>query len=154
MQQIFNYIFDKTHNPLCVSFAPPFFLRSCIGVRPGVGAFFFSETQVYRDSTNREICRAVSEKYYLYEINKYRYNIGPIGHDPYGLISYLTAKYQTFQSENVSGDISELFNRLYDLSFKEITEQRQKTVTYTEDGVTKTKTVTYTVKILETTLNE
>ena len=99
----------------------------------------------------REKISSIPELYPGY--NEYRYNIGPIGHDPYGLISYLTAKYQTFQSENVSGDISELFNRLYDLSFKEITEQRQKTVTYTEDGVTKTKTVTYTVKILETTLN-
>ena len=99
----------------------------------------------------REKISSIPELYPGY--NEYRYNIGPIGHDPYGLISYLTAKYQTFQSENVSGDISELFSRLYDLSFKEITEQRQKTVTYTEDGVTKTKTVTYTVKILETTLN-
>lgn len=99
----------------------------------------------------REKISSIPELYPGY--NEYRYNIGPIGHDPYGLISYLTAKYQTFQSENVSGDISELFSRLYDLSFKEITEQRQKTVTYTEGGVTKTKTVTYTVKILETTLN-
>ena len=99
----------------------------------------------------REKINSIPELYPGY--NEYRYNIGPIGHDPYGLISYLTAKYQTFQSENVSGDISELFSRLYDLSFKDITEQRQKTVTYTEDGVTKTKTVTYTVKILETTLN-
>ena len=99
----------------------------------------------------REKISSIPELYPGY--NEYRYNIGPIGHDPYGLISYLTAKYQTFQSENVSGDISELFSRLYDLSFKDITEQRQKTVTYTEDGVTKTKTVTYTVKILETTLN-
>ena len=99
----------------------------------------------------REKISSIPELYPGY--NEYRYNIGPIGHDPYGLISYLTAKYQTFQSENVSGDISELFSRLYDLSFKEITEQRQKTVTYTEDGVNKTKTVTYTVKILETTLN-
>ncbi|MBP3854069.1 MAG: hypothetical protein IK990_00470 [Ruminiclostridium sp.] len=99
----------------------------------------------------REKINSIPELYPGY--NEYRYNIGPIGHDPYGLISYLTAKYQTFQSENVSGDISELFSRLYDLSFKEITEQRQKTVTYTDGGLTKTKTVAYTVKILETTLN-
>ena len=99
----------------------------------------------------REKISSIPELYPGY--NEYRYNIGPLGHDPYGLISYLTAKYQTFQSENVSGDISELFSRLYDLSFKEITEQRQKTVTYTDGGLTKTKTVAYTVKILETTLN-
>ena len=109
------------------------------------------EYMVGLEEALREKVNSIPELYPGY--NEYRYNIGPIGHDPYGLISYLTAKYQTFRSENVSGDISELFNRLYDLSFKEITEQRQKTVTYTEDGVTKTKTVTYTVKILETTLN-
>ncbi len=63
-------IFLTKHTILFVFHSSPFFLRSCIGVRPGVGAFFFSETQVYSDSTNQEICQAVSEKYFIYEINK------------------------------------------------------------------------------------
>ena len=63
-------IFLTKHTILFVFHSSPFFLRSCIGVRPGVGAFFFFETQVYRDSTNQEICQAVSEKYFIYEINK------------------------------------------------------------------------------------
>ena len=64
-------IFLTKHTILFVFHSSPFFVCSCIGVRPGVGAFFFSETQVYRDSTNQEICQAVSEEYFIYEINKY-----------------------------------------------------------------------------------
>ena len=86
------------------------------------------------------------------DYDEYRYSIGQIGHSPYDLISYLTAKYQTFEFENVKGDIDALFNALYSFSATGKEEQRQKTVTYTEDGVTKTKTVTYTVKVLEISL--
>ncbi len=94
--------------------------------------------------------QGIEEQYPDYD--EYRYSIGQIGHSPYDLISYLTAKYQTFEFENVKGDIDALFNALYSFSATGKEEQRQKTVTYTEDGVTKTKTVIYTVKVFEISL--
>ena len=95
--------------------------------------------------------QAIEEEYPDYD--EYRYSIGQIGHSPYDLLSYLTAKYQTFEFENVKGDIDALFDALYSFSATGREEQRQRTVTYTdENGNVQTKTVTYTVKILEVSL--
>ena len=106
-------------------------------------------TQLETDLAAR--IQGIEEQYPDYD--EYRYSIGQIGHNPYDLISYLTAKYQTFEFENVKGDIDALFDALYSFSATGKEEQRQKTVTYTENGVTKTKTVTYTVKVLEISLS-
>ena len=97
------------------------------------------------------LIQGIEEQYPDYD--EYRYSIGEIGHNPYDLISYLTAKYQTFEFENVKGDIDELFEALYSFSATGKEEQRQKTETYTENGKTKTKTVTYTVTVLEISLS-
>ncbi len=95
--------------------------------------------------------QAIEEEYPDYD--EYHYSIGQIGHNPYDLISFLTAKYQTFEFENVRGDIDALFDALYSFSATGREEQRQRVVNYTDtDGTIKTKTITYTVKILDVSL--
>lgn len=58
---------------------------------------------------------------------EYRYNIGPIEHDPFVLISYLSAKYEEFTFEQVKPELDTLFALQYQLE----TEAVQETVTET-----------------------
>lgn len=58
---------------------------------------------------------------------EYRYNIGPIEHDPFVLISYLSAKYEEFTFEQVKPELDVLFALQYQLE----TEAVQETVTET-----------------------
>lgn len=100
----------------------------------------------------RDKISSIPELYPGYD--EYHFNIGPVGHNPYDLISFLTAKYQTFEFDKVRGDIDALFEKLYSLSATGREEQRQMVVNYTDtDGTIKTKTVTYTVKILDVSLS-
>ena len=87
------------------------------------------------------------------DFNEYRYDIAPIGHDPYALTSYLSAIDPMFTADSAKGDIDRLFNSLYNLSLSEIEEKRKITVSYTdEEGNPQTKEVEITVKILQVTL--
>lgn len=53
----------------------------------------------------------------------YRYNIGPIGHDPFVLISYLSAKYGIFTFNNtIKAELDDLFARQYQLTTTSSTE--------------------------------
>ena len=99
----------------------------------------------------RDKISSIPELYPGYD--EYHFNIGPVGHNPYDLISFLTAKYQTFEFDKVRGDIDALFDKLYSFSATGREEKRQRVVNYTDtDGVIKTKTITYTVKILDVSL--
>ena len=101
------------------------------------------------------------------DYDEYRYNIDAIGHDPYDLISYLSAVYTEFTASEVQSDIESLFEEMYELTITPTTETRTRTVTRTG-----TRTVTdpetgeeveeeyeyeeeeeYTVTILEVTLS-
>ena len=64
-----------------------------------------------------------------------------VGHNPYELISYLTAVYMDFQFDDIQGGLDELFNSQYHLRITETTEQRTD-----EDGNA------YEYKILNVTL--
>ena len=101
--------------------------------------------------------------------DEYEYNIAPIGHDPFTLISYLSAKHTVFTSDDVQGDIDSIYNRMYDLSFSEREETRTRTVTKTDQRAIydeESGLVTgfedyeyeaeeeYTVRILSTTLQK
>lgn len=59
--------------------------------------------------------------------DEYRYNIGPIEHDPFVLISYLSAKYEEFTFDQVKPELDILFALQYQLE----TESVQETVTET-----------------------
>ena len=56
--------------------------------------------------------------------DEYRYNIGNIGHNPYELIAYLTAVYQDFKYDAISGELRTLFDEQYILTFTESIETR------------------------------
>lgn len=60
--------------------------------------------------------------------DEYKYNIGEIGHDPYHLISYLTAKYGDWTYADVENELKELFEAQYQLK----TEGKTETVTETK----------------------
>ena len=97
--------------------------------------------------------------------DEYDYNLGAIGHDPFTLISYLSAVHTEFTAADVEHEIQELFDAMYSLATEEIEETRTRTVTKTgtrivtnADGTTSTEEYEYeeeeeyTVKILRTTL--
>ena len=97
--------------------------------------------------------------------DEYDYNLGAIGHDPFTLISYLSAVHTEFTAEGAEHEIQELFDAMYSLTTEEMEETRTRTVTKTgtrivtnADGTTSTEKYEYeeeeeyTVKILRTTL--
>ena len=97
--------------------------------------------------------------------NEYDYNLGAIGHDPYTLISYLSAVHTEFTAEGMESEIQELFDAMYSLTTEEVEETRTRTVTKTgtrtvtnPDGTTHTEEYEYeeeeeyTVTILRVTL--
>ena len=73
--------------------------------------------------------------------DEYNYNLAGIGHNPYELISYLTAVYQDFKFADIRNNLDDLFNAQYHLQITEISRQRTD-----EDGNE------YTYKILNVTL--
>lgn len=73
--------------------------------------------------------------------DEYNYNLAGIGHNPYELISYLTAVYQDFKFADIRNNLDDLFNAQYHLLITEISRQRTD-----EDGNE------YTYKILNVTL--
>ena len=60
--------------------------------------------------------------------DEYKYNIAEIGHDPYHLISYLTARYGDWTYEDVENEVKDLFEAQYHLK----TEGKTETVTETK----------------------
>lgn len=51
--------------------------------------------------------------------DEYNYNIAPIEHDPYALISYLSAKYVDFNADVIEAEIQSLFDQMYELTISE-----------------------------------
>ena len=86
--------------------------------------------------------------------DEYRYNIGPIEHDPYVLMGYLTSAYQNFTYAQIESVLRELFNGQYSLSFSEETETRYRTETSIdpETGEETEEEVPYEWHILNVTL--
>ena len=60
---------------------------------------------------------------------EYRYNIGPIEHDPFILISYLSAKYEEFTFEQVKPELDALFAEQYHLTTEAVNETVTETAT-------------------------
>ena len=61
--------------------------------------------------------------------DEYRYNIGPIEHDPFILISYLSAKYEEFTFEQVKPELDRLFALQYQLDTEAVNETVTETTT-------------------------
>lgn len=86
--------------------------------------------------------------------DEYRYTVDEITHDPYALVSYLTAKYGNFTYAQVQSELQTLFESQYTLSVSETVEVRYRTETRTghhtvhePDGTTSTETYTYEVEV-------
>lgn len=62
-------------------------------------------------------------------LDEYRYNIGEINHDPHVLISFLSAKYETFTFEQVKGEIEALFEAQYGIKVEQVKEIKKETKT-------------------------
>lgn len=90
--------------------------------------------------------------------DEYRYNVGEIGHDPFALISYLSALYGEFTAAEVESQLDSLFTEMYTLTTKEVVEIRTRTETHTstdpETGEESSEEVEveYEYYILEVTL--
>ena len=62
------------------------------------------------------------------DYDEYQYNVGEIAHNPYHLISYLTAKYGDWKFEDIKDELQALFEAQYSLD----TESKTETVTETK----------------------
>ena len=61
--------------------------------------------------------------------DEYRYQVDELGHNPYELASYLTAKFQSYTRAEVQGELQAVFDAQYKLTLTETVEIR----TYTDD---------------------
>ena len=59
--------------------------------------------------------------------DEYRYSVDEIGHNPYALISYLTAKYVSFTPAEMQAELETLFQEQYRLNITESIEIRYRT---------------------------
>ncbi|WP_432629569.1 CD1108 family mobile element protein [Brotaphodocola sp.] len=86
--------------------------------------------------------------------DEYRYQLDEIGHDPYQLISHLTAVYEEFTRGQVKPVIKELFKQQYLLKVWETIEIRTRTVTSVDPftGELTQTTEEYEYKILNVLL--
>jgi hypothetical protein len=50
------------------------------------------------------------------DYDEYRYNLDAIGHDPFALISYLSAVHTEFTAADVQNEIESLFDEMYELT--------------------------------------
>ena len=63
--------------------------------------------------------------------DEYSYNLGAIGHNPFTLVSYLSAVHTEFTASGVESEIQALFDEMYTLTLTPDTETRTRTVTKT-----------------------
>ncbi|WP_242964908.1 C40 family peptidase [Scatolibacter rhodanostii] len=82
--------------------------------------------------------------------DEYRYSVDEIGHDPFELASYLTAKYDDYTPAQVQAELQALMEQQYTLTITQTVEVRYRTETRTdtwtdEDG--NTHSDTYTVEV-------
>lgn len=87
--------------------------------------------------------------------DEYRYNLAEIGHDPFELMSYLTALYEDFTIAKARHALDALLDRQYTLTVTPTVETRYRTETRTgsytttdpETGETETHYYTYEVEV-------
>lgn len=82
--------------------------------------------------------------------DEYSYNLGEIGHNPFTLISYLSAVHTEFTASEVENEIQALFDKMYTLTLTPDTETRTRTVTDPDTGEESEEE--YEVSILRVTL--
>ena len=88
------------------------------------------------------------------DYDEYQYHLDEIGHDPFALASYLTAKLYDYTREEARAEIQALFEKQYTLALREEIQTRYRTETTTdpETGETTTEEIPYDYYILHVTL--
>ena len=88
------------------------------------------------------------------DYDEYSYNLGEIGHNPFTLISYLSAIHTEFTAAEVESEIQALFDEMYTLTLTPDTETRTgtRTVTDPDTGEETEEEYEYEVSILRVTL--
>lgn len=90
--------------------------------------------------------------------DEYVYDLGHVGHNPFTLISYLSAIKGVFTIWDVEADIQELFDEMYTITFTPSEETRTRQVTTVTHGsmpgedIITTEDEEYTVSIMTVTL--
>jgi len=96
----------------------------------------------------REKLARIESDYPSYD--EYRYSVDEIGHDPFELASYLTAKYDDYTPAEVQAELQFLLEQQYTLTITETVEVRYRTETRTDtwtDSEGNSHSDTYTVEV-------
>jgi len=117
----------------------------------------------------KELSDTIEDTETLYpDYDEYEYELDEIGHDPFQLAAFLTAKYDDYKRKDMKDIIKELFEKQYKLTYSSREETRTRTVEKTgkrwvddedhEDGgyyedYTYEEDEEYTVKILKVKLD-
>ena len=141
-------------------------LSSCAAVIQGgvssvLGTSYTAEDEAIREveadykeleSELREEIADIETDYPDYD--EYQYHLDEIGHDPFALASYLTAKLYDYTREEAQAEIQALFEKQYTLTLREEIQTRYRTETTTdpETGETTTEEIPYDYYILHVTL--
>ena len=141
-------------------------LSSCAAIIQGgvssiVGTSYTAEDEAIREveadykeleSDLREEIADIETDYPDYD--EYQYHLDEIGHDPFALASYLTAKLYDYTREEAQAEIQALFEKQYTLTLREEIQTRYRTETTTdpETGETTTEEIPYDYYILHVTL--
>ena len=141
-------------------------LSSCTAVIQGgvtsiVGTSYTAEDEAIRqveadykelESGLREEIADIETDYPDYD--EYQYHLDEIGHNPFALASYLTAKLYDYTREEARAEIQALFEKQYTLTLREEIQTRYRTETTTdpETGETTTEEIPYDYYILHITL--
>ncbi len=67
--------------------------------------------------------------------DEYTYNLAAIGHNPFTLINFLSAKHIEFTAADVESEVQDLFDQMYELTLTEREETRTRTVKKTRKKV-------------------
>ena len=131
------------------------------GVTSIVGTSYTAEDEAIREveadykeleSGLREEIADIETDYPDYD--EYQYHLDEIGHDPFALASYLTAKLYDYTRQEAQAELRALFEKQYTLTLREEIQTRYRTETTTDPdtGETTTEEVPYDYYILHVTL--
>lgn len=104
------------------------------------------------ESSLREEISDIETDYPDYD--EYQYHLDEIGHNPFALASYLTAKLYDYTRQEAQAELQALFEKQYTLTLREEIQTRYRTETTTDPdtGETTTEEVPYDYYILHVTL--
>lgn len=131
------------------------------GVTSIIGTSYTAEDEAIREveadykeleSELREKIADIETDYPDYD--EYQYHLDEIGHDPFALASYLTAKLYDYTRQEAQAELRALFEKQYTLTLREEIQTRYRTETTTDPdtGETTTEQVPYDYYILHVTL--